>query len=477
MPGGGMGRRGLWLCGCLALGACTLGPNYRLPALAIVNDPSARGSFVSKGPALSEAPLPPNWWRLYQDPRLDDLIQAALAANTDLRVADANLERSHALLQEAKSEQQPRIAVDAGVEDSQIAGEQYGRPITPPVNGYYAGGATIGYDLDLFGGIRRGIEAAKADDQAVEAARDLVRVNVAGETARAYADACGDGLQLAAAKRSLALQQESLAMTLRLIRGGRAIALDATRAHQLVDQQMTTIPVLEAGQRNALFRLATLTGRPPALFDQDLQACSQPPRLAQALPVGDGQMLLKRRPDVRQAERQLAAATAEIGVQTAALFPDISIGVSGGSNGSIATALTSPTNYWAIGPLLSWQANQSATRARIMGAKAGARMALAHFDGVVLGALRDTDMALNLYLHDLQREQSAIAARDDAAKAVSDSQRLQHDGRATALGVLDAERTLASSEQSLAQLRSSISTDQIAVFLSLGGGWETKPPT
>ena len=473
MGGSRVRGRALCLCGSLALGACTVGPNYRLPPAAIVNAPAAQGPFVAQGPALSEAPLPPRWWQLYQDPRLDALIQAALAANTDLRVADANLERSRALLREAKSERQPRVGVQAGVEYSQLAGENYLLPVTPPVDTYYATGATIGYDLDLFGGIRRGIEAAKADDQAVEAARDLVRVNVAAETARAYADACGDGLQLAAAKRSLALQQQSLAITFRLIQGGRAIGLDATRSHQMVEQLMTAIPALEAGQRNALYRLATLTGRPPAMFDQDLQACSKPPRLAQPLPVGDGQMLLRRRPDVRQAERQLAAATAEIGVQTAALYPDISLGISGGSNGDTATAFTAPTNYWAIGPLLSWQANQSATRARIMGAKAGAKMALASFDGVVLGALRDTEMALNIYLRDLQREQSAIAARDDAAKAVQDSERLQRDGRATALGVLDAERTLAGSEQSLAQLQAAISSDQIAVFLSLGGGWET----
>src|SRR4029077_6182426 len=157
--------------------------------------------------------------------------------------------------------------------------------------------------LDLFGGIRRGIEAARADDEAVEAARDLVRVNVAAETIRAYVDACGAGMQLEAAVRVLSVQQQSLALTERLFQGGRAIDLDVTRTRQLVDQQTGVIPTFEAARRNALFRLATLTGKPPALFSRELESCSSPPRLTRALPVGDGAALLKRRPDVRRAER------------------------------------------------------------------------------------------------------------------------------------------------------------------------------
>ena len=458
----------------LLVDACTVGPNYRVPDHALVRSPAATGAFVgSSGRSVSVAPLPPYWWRLYKNRDLDTLVREAFAANTDLRMANANLENSEALLREARTLRQPSIAVDAGVEYAQLAGEQYLLPITPPRNTYYDSGVTIGYDLDLFGGIRRGIEAARADDEAVAAARDLVRVNVAAETARAYAEVCGAGLQLVAARKSLALQKQSLELTRQLRTRGRAIDLDVTRSQQFVDELTAVIPSLEAGRRNALYRLTTLTGKPPSQFDQKLEGCATPPRLMEPLPIGDGAALLRRRPDVREAERQLAAATAEIGVATAQLYPDITLGLGAGSLGVHSDVLTSPTNFWQVGSVLSWQANQSAARARIAGANAEAKLALAHFDGTVLTALDDAESALTTYQHDLQQEASLKAARDAAARVATGEERLQSGGRATALDVIDAQRTLASAEQSLAQLQSAISEDQVAVFLALGGGWET----
>jgi NodT family efflux transporter outer membrane factor (OMF) lipoprotein len=452
-----------------------VGPDYEVPARALVNSPKANQPFVSTDIALSVQDLPDQWWVLYDDPRLSRLIAAAFAANTDLRLADANLERSAALVQEAKTLQQPSVAVESGIEYAQLSGEQYLLPVRPPVNTLYDTGVTVGYDLDLFGGIRRGIEAAEADHQAVEAARDLVKVNVAAETTRAFADVCATGLQLAAAEHSLALQRQNLLLTQSLRKGGRAVELDVTRSRQLVDQLATAVPALEATQRNASFRLATLTGRAPGEFDRTLEQCATPPRILKPLPVGDGASLLKRRPDIREAERQLAAATVEIGVAAAELYPDIQIGISGGSVGAASDFFTGPTNFWNLGGLLKWQANQSAARAKIEAANAGAKMALAQFDGLVLKALRETESALNVYAHDLQREQRAKAARDDAAEAADESHRLQGGGRATALAVLDAERTLAAAEQSLAQVESAVSEDQVGVFLALGGGWQTSP--
>jgi outer membrane protein, multidrug efflux system len=259
----------------LLLSACMVGPNYRVPEQALVNAPAAKGGFIeSADPGLSTAPLPPNWWRLYSNPKLDALVEEALSANTDLRMANANLEHSRALLREAKTLRQPSVAVAGSVEYAQLAGQQYLQPITPPRSTYYDTELAVGYDLDLFGGIRRGIEAATANDEAVRAARDLVRVNVAAETARAYAGACGLGLQLLAAQKSLALQRQSLQLTKELMQRGRAIDLDVTRSQELVDQLTTSIPSLEAGRRNALYRLATLTGRAPSQFDTDLDDCA-----------------------------------------------------------------------------------------------------------------------------------------------------------------------------------------------------------
>ncbi len=461
-----------------ALCGCTVGPDYKIPTNAIVNASAANGAFTATGdPAVSAKAPPDYWWRLYDDARLDQLVQQALAANTDLRVANANLEQSQALLREAKTLREPSVALAGALQYGQAAGEQYLQPITPPLNSDYEVGATIGYDLDLFGGIRRGIEARAADDQAVEAARDLVKVNVVAQTALAYAGACGAGLQLAAAQRSLALQEHDVALLQRLHMGGRALDLDITRAQQVADSIATSVPTLEAAQRNALFRLATLTGRPPAQFDRDLLGCATPPRLDQPIPIGDGAMLLKRRPDVRGAERQLAAATAEIGVATAELYPDVRIGLSAGSIGITPDLLKSATNFWNFGVSVNWQANQSAARARIDSANAGAKAALAHFDGVVLGALRDIESSLNVYVHDLQREAKARSSRDEAWRAALDLRRLEVGGRATEFSVLDAQRSLAAAEQSFAQAQSALANDQVELFLALGGGWQLEAVT
>ena len=451
---------------------CTVGPDYRLPDQAELNSAAANGAFLAKdADALKDDAVPARWWRLYEDEALDALIADALAANTDLRAAAAALARSAALLREAKTLRQPTVPIQAGLERSQFAGEQFLLPIRPPVSNDYEVSITIGYDLDLFGAIRRGIEAAQADHEAVAAAQDLVRINVAAGTARAYADVCGAGLELATLRRSLELQERSLELTRMLREAGRATELDVTRSRQLVEQLQSFVPQLAAAQRNALYRLAALTGRAPAEIDEALLRCESPPRLDQALPVGDGAALLRRRPDVRRAERQLAAATAQIGVAVAQLYPDVQLGAALGSLGRTADFLTAPTNFWNIGGLINWQANRNGARARVAAAEANAQLALASFDGVVLESLRQIESALNTYLHDLQREQHLRAARDDAASAAADARQLLIGGRATEIVVVDAERTLIAAEQSLAQIQVAIANDQIAVFLALGGGW------
>ena len=456
--------------------ACAAGPDYRVPEHALVQSSAANAAFVgAQGDAsVTPEPVPERWWRLYDDAVLDGLVASALAANTDLRVAGAALARSDALLLEARTLREPSIAIDAGIERSQVAGEQYLLRIRPPESSDYAARVTVGYDLDLWGGIRRGIEEAAADRDAVLAARDLVRVNVVAETARAYADICGAGLELASAQETVRTQRASFELIDRLRAGGRATTLDATRGRLLLREQESTLPALEAAQRNALFRLAELTGKTPAEFDRGIAACASPPRLHQPLPVGDGAELLRRRPDVRRAERQLAAATAAIGVATAELYPDVRLGLALGSLGAIRDFLTAPTNLWNIGAIFHWQANQSAARARVAAADAGAVIALANFDGVVLRSLQDVESALNAYVHDLSREASLLGARADARKAADDARRLEAAGRADAFAVVDAQRTLASVEQQLASIEVAIASDQIAVFLALGGGWTSE---
>jgi NodT family efflux transporter outer membrane factor (OMF) lipoprotein len=460
----------------LLAGCTTVGPDYRLPDKAMINAPAAQGPFVGeKGSAVvTETPLPPNWWKLYQSRDLDRLEAEALAANTDLRVAEANLQRSRALVSAAQAAGQPNVVLNLDAGRAQLSAEQYLVRETLPVVSLYDVGLSASYQIDLFGRIKRGVEAAKADDEAVEAARDLVRVTVAADVARAYADVCSTGDQLTAANASLALQQQGYALTQRLVMGGRATRLDLTRFQGQIDQFRASIPALEAARRNALYRLATLTGKPPAEFEAGLTKCVTTPALSQPIPVGDGAALLRRRPDVREAERRLAAATAEIGVATSALYPNVSLGASVGSTGVVGDLFKPDTNRYMVGPGVTWELNHSAARARIAAANASQVADLARFDGVVLNALREVESALNVYNHDLERQTRLVGARNQAASALADARRLQAAGRTGALTTLDAERTLASTDAAMAATRAQIVQDQVAIFLSLGGGWQAQ---
>jgi len=189
------------------------------------------------------------------------------------------------------------------------------------------------------------------------------------------------------------------------------------------------------------------------------------------MPVGNGASLLRRRPDIRAAERRLAASTVEIGVETASLYPDIKLGGSLGSTGLVTDIFTAPTNRFGIGLAISWQLNQSAARARIAAAQAEARANLARFDGEVLRALRETESALNVYTHDLEREANLREVSQLADRAAADARRLRVEGRAGDLAVLDADRSVAAANQALAAQTSQVSIDQVGVFLALGGGW------
>lgn len=319
----------LMLAAALA-GCTTVGPDYQVPAGSVATRQSAQVPFAeAQEGVFQQNEVPGHWWRLYNDPTLDGLVEQALAANTDLRVASANLERAQAALRETQAQQQPSLGVNASPTFGHVSGIQELAPgIDPPNRWSYSAGASMSYQLDLFGQIRRAVEASSADAQSAQAAYDATRVTVAAETARAYANLCAAGMQLASAQHSVKVQQESLDAVSRLQRAGRGTALDVTRARSQLEQLQANLPPFQAQQRTALYRLAALTGKTPAEIPASLLQCAAAPKLAQTIPVGDGAQLLRRRPDIRQAERSLAAATARIGVATADLYPKITLGLS-----------------------------------------------------------------------------------------------------------------------------------------------------
>jgi NodT family efflux transporter outer membrane factor (OMF) lipoprotein len=454
----------------LALSACvSVGPDYRSPAPTA----PAQAPFASARAPLFSGEQPEGaWWRLFNDPLLDRLVGEALVRNTDLRVADANLRRAQAALRETRSERLPSGGVSASASTNRQS--DLGAPGGATRGEIFDGGLDVGYQLDLFGRVRRAVEASRADLGAVQAAYDLTRITVAAETTRAYADACSAGAQLLVAERSLALQQQTFDLSQRLLTGGRGTALETGQASQLLEQTRAQIPGLQAQRRTALFRLSVLTGRTPADFPPEVGRCTDPPVLGRAIPVGDGATLLRRRPDVRAAERRLAAATARIGVATAELYPDVSLG---GSIGATATSLggilSGGALRYSVGPLLSWAfLDRSRVRARIDQAEAGAQAALAEFDGTWLGALEEAESALTRYSasgEEVATLRRARAGGEDAARVA----RVRYQaGREGFQIVLEAERRLAEVEVQLTNAETRRSDALVTLFLALGGGWE-----
>ena len=464
--------RSLALVSLLALAACTtVGPDFKAPPVPA----SAPAAFLGSGNAAFTAAEPAGeWWRLYQDPVLDGLVADALAANTDLRIASANLARAQASLRETRAGRLPQTAIGAGATYGRSSAIQNAPGLDRERENYDLG-LSVSYEVDLFGRVARSIEAARGDRDALAAVRDAVRVSVAAETARAYADASSAAERLGVAERSADLIDRTLTITTTRFEAGRGTRLDVARVASLRDRQTAALPPLRAERDGALFRLATLTGRAPAELPPAAGARRTTLRLDQAIPVGDGRALLARRPDIRQAERRLAAETARIGVATADLYPRISFGGSIGSTGpSIGDIFSGGPFRWLLGPLLNWTfPNQEANRARIEQSEASAAAALANFDGTVLNALRETETALSVYAHELDRRQSLTGARNAAAQAAEIARLQLQAGRTDSLAVLDAERTLADAEADLAQSQARIATAQVDLFRALGGGWQT----
>lgn len=453
------------------LAACAAGPDYAPPAPPV----AASGPFLStKAGVTSTAPADAEWWRLYKDPVLDGLVNDALAANTDVRVAVARIAKARASLREVRGDRLPSTNLSAGAAYGRASASQVPQGADRTAWQVDAG-LTIGYEVDLFGRVSRGVEAARGDVAAAEADAEAVRVTVAAETARAYADAASAAERLGVAERIVALLDKSVALTARRAEVGLTTKLDTARVAALRDQRRADIPAIAAERDAALFRLATLTGRAPADLPPIAAARTTTLRLDQPIPVGDGAALLARRPDVAAAERRLAAATARIGVATADLYPRITLGGSiGQTSGGLGDLFGGGPLRWLLGPLINWNfLNQEPARARIAGAEADTQASLATFDGTILRALEETETALSGYAHMLDRRTALQSARNEAETAVKITRAQQREGAIDGLAALDAERTFAEAEAALALADARIADAQVDLFRALGGRWAT----
>lgn len=469
--------------GALALGGCTVGPNYRRPETQ--KPPGDALTEASRGGTpVSQAALPDHWWQLYNDPALDRLVTDALKHNTDIRVAAANLARARAVLSAQRGARLPSTDVSA-----QYA-RQRGNTASATISGFgrdgpvqnfdfdtFQLGFDVSYEVDLFGGVTRAVQAARGDTEAAAAELDAARVSVAAETARAYISACSNAAQLSVARETVDLQQKTFDLTKALHDAGRGSRADVDRADVLLAQTQSQIPGFDAEHRAALYALATLTGRAAEDIDAAAATCVTPPKLTQPIPAGDGATLIARRPDIRSAERSLAADTARVGVSIADLFPKVQLLGNVNAFSTTGNRLLEPSAVrYSFGPLISWSfPNQKAARARIREARANADASLARFDKAVLTALNETEQSLARYAGALDRNAALARAEQSSAEAAKLS-RLRFDAGADSfLQLIQAERDRADARAARAASDAAVADAQINLFKALGGGWEASP--
>ncbi|MGS0895727.1 efflux transporter outer membrane subunit [Burkholderia stagnalis] len=473
-------RRAARACALLAsaaLAACSVGEPYRPPEPDAAR--TAPFDAAAHAPVTAGGEAPDRWWRLYDDPVLDGLVRDALAQNRDLAVAAARVARARAVFDEAGAARLPETTAGFGVDYGKHAPDQIvaaAKDTDARTRWGFAPSFAVSWEVDLWGRVRRLVDAARADADAVQAASDAMRVAVAAETTVAYAQVCAYGERIDVTGQSVAIADRLAALTDRQRAHGLVSDLEVSRARAFADDTRADLPTLEGARRAALYELAVLTGRAPGALPDAVARCRAAPVLARPFPVGDGAGLLRRRPDLRESERRLAAANARIGVATAELYPSISLGGSVNwlsTGGDPSTLGDKYAIAWGVGPLITWRfPNLAASRARLAEARADDVAARAQFDAQVLRALKETEQALASYGAAWRRRAALETARTEHARAYRLAELNYEAGALDFLGVLDAQRSLVAVDSALAESTQQVALDQVAVFKALGGGWQ-----
>lgn len=447
-----------------SLSACAVGPNYTPPRLSA---PVSAG-FVNAAPdTVTEGEPEAEWWRIYDDPGLNALVARALVANTDLRVAIANLKAADAVVFEARGTRLPQTTLSGNA--------TYGRYQSPtflPGDRFsYGGGAQLSYEVDLFGRVSRTIEAARADADAQAFAKAAIQVRIVSAVTDNYLTACTATQTLATLRSLIDLSAESARVIGLQARAGSADSLDIARAEgQLAEARAALAPV-ENARTSSLLELTALLGLPPSQTPETAKRCSGPPQLQRPISIGDGGSLLRRRPDVAQAERALAAATARIGVATGDLYPRISIGGSVNQSGGEGISQSRGFNF-GLGPVLLFSfPNITAARARLSQARGREEAALATFDGTVLTALKEVEQALSAYSAATSRRADLFTAemRADQASRLADQR--YRSGSISYIDAIVARSDLLRLRLARTQADQDVASAQVGIFRALGAGW------
>ena len=449
----------------LALSACAVGPDYRAPATEPARFKALEAAEYDR--SRFEA----TWWQQFDDPTLNQLVQRSLQDNRELRVAFNRLRAARAIRDDVANDRLPTVT-------SRASGE-FGKAQQPPTTDErirqerYDLGLDMAWEVDLFGRIQRQLEASEARIEVAEADYYQLQVSLIAELVDAYGTLRGAQLRESIARENLKNQQDSRSITEQLRDAGVGNELDVLRADARLAATEASLPQLQAQQVRAQNRIATLLGQRPEQLQIDLSP-KPLPVIAKALPIGNPSELLRRRPDIQAAERQLAAATAEVGVATADLFPRVSLsGFLGFTAGRGSQLGSSAARAWGVAPSISWAAfDLGSVRARLRGAEAEADGALSQYEQQVLLALEESENAFSDYAKRQQRLVSLVR-QAEASRAAADQAAIRYrEGTVDFLVLLDAERERLAAEDAQASAEVELYSGIVAIYKALGGGWQ-----
>jgi outer membrane protein, multidrug efflux system len=475
------------LLAAVLLAGCAVGPDFRRPETAVPgawsgltgNDTISQTSITTPQPAQLVA-----WWNTFNDPILTSLVERAILSNLDLRQAEARIRQARSTRGIVVSGLFPEIDASANYNRSLNSRASFGSSgstslqptILPSSNDLFQAGLDAAWEIDIFGGVRRSVEAAQANLQAAVEDRRAVLVSLVAEVGVNYVSLRGFQQQILIARHNLETQKHTAEITRKRFEAGFASGLDTANANALVATTESQIPLFESAAQAAIYSLSVLLGLQPAALAQELSSDQPIPTTPPEVPVGLPSDLIRRRPDIRRAEAQLHAATANIGVATADLFPKFSLT---GSFGILSTDISSLTNwssrFWSYGPTVTWPIfTAGRIRWNIELQKAFSEQDLAAYEQTILTALKDVETALVAYSKEQERTRSLGVAVENNRKAVDLSTRLYVVGKSDFLNVLVAQRSLNTSEDALVQSTRNQATNLIALYKALGGGWESE---
>lgn len=453
------------------LSACAVGPDYHPPQTESGGPSFANAAY----PEFSGNSVEVAWWKLFQDPKLSDLVERTLRNNRDIKAAEANLREARALYLEAGLDLLPTVTTHANyTEQKRSIAALNNRAFVPRELKLYNTGFDAFWEVDFFGRVRRKVESRGAEVEAQEASlRDLM-VSLVAEVARNYFTLRGLQSQMDVTRKNAENQAETLKLTEVRLEAGRGTEFDTSRAKAQLDRTRSLIPPLESGVRQAIHRLGVLTGQLPSALTPELLTPAPLAKTPETIHIGNPAELLRRRPDIRLAERSLASATAQIGVATADLFPRVTfVGTIALESSTLSAFGGAGSDTYSLGPRISWAAfDLGRVYAGIKAADARAEANLAQYQQTVLNALEETENALvNFNRQRVQRELLMQAAQASARADALAHLRFE-DGITDFLAVLDTEQRLLQDQERLSLSETQTATALVALYKALGGGWE-----